>query len=81
MKKSSKIPAKRSRRTKPTVAEPAQDKPTATSGSQPKPWMQHAAKLKHSHKDTKRINRRIEEAFEQIDEEHWSASPPPDRKV
>jgi len=78
VKRSSKILTAGSRRRKPAVAEPAQDKPTVTPDRGPKPWMRHAGKLKHLHKDTKRINQRIEKAFEQIDEEHWSAGPPPD---
>jgi hypothetical protein len=36
-----------------------------------KPWMKHAGKLKHLRKETQRINRRIEEQFEQIDPEVW----------
>jgi hypothetical protein len=40
--------------------------------------MRHAGKLKHPHKETERINQRIEEAFEQIDEEAWSAGALPD---
>jgi hypothetical protein len=40
--------------------------------------MRHAGKLKHLHKETKRINQRIEEAFEQIDEETWSADTRPE---
>jgi hypothetical protein len=40
--------------------------------------MRHVGKLKHSHKETKRINQRIEEAFEHIDEEQWSADSRPD---
>jgi hypothetical protein len=40
--------------------------------------MRHAGKLKHLHKETKRINQRIEEAFEQIDGEQWGAGRPPE---
>jgi hypothetical protein len=78
VKRSSKILAGRPRRTKPAVAEPALDKPNVTSGSGPKPWMRHAGKLKHLHEEAKRINQRIEEAFEQIDGETWSANSGPD---
>jgi hypothetical protein len=78
VKKSSKILAARSRRTKPAVADLGPDKRTVTSASEPKPWMRHVGKLKHLHKDTKRINQRIEEAFEQIDEEHGRSGRLPD---
>lgn len=36
-----------------------------------KPWMKHFGKLKHLHKETKLVEKRIEEAFEQIDPEIW----------
>jgi hypothetical protein len=39
--------------------------------SQQKPWMKHVGKLKHFHKERKRIEKRVEDAFEQIDRELW----------
>jgi metal-responsive CopG/Arc/MetJ family transcriptional regulator len=36
-----------------------------------KPWMKHMGKLKHLHKERKRVEQRVEEAFEQIDPEIW----------
>ena len=71
VKKRSPTSAAPPRRAKSVVSEPTRDNPSATSGFGPKPWMRHASKPKHSHKETKRINQRIEEAFEQIDEENW----------
>lgn len=39
--------------------------------SEKKPWMKHFGKLKHLHKETRLIEKRIEEAFEQVDPELW----------
>lgn len=36
-----------------------------------KPWMAGFGKLRHLRKETARINRLIEEEFEQIDAEDW----------
>jgi hypothetical protein len=36
-----------------------------------KPWTKHLGKLKHLHKDTKQIEKRVKEVFEQIDPEVW----------
>ena len=41
------------------------------SANDPKPWMKHFGKLKHLRKETRRINRIIEEASEKIDAEMW----------
>jgi hypothetical protein len=38
---------------------------------QEKPWMKHLGKLKHL-RERKQIDKRVEEAFEQIDRELWS---------
>ncbi len=51
------------------VTEAVQDKLSVTSGTRQKPWMRHVGKLKHLRKETEQINKRIEEAFEQIDRE------------
>ena len=51
------------------VTEAVQEKLRVTSGE--KPWMKHLGKLKHLHKERTRVERRIEEAFEQVDREMW----------
>jgi hypothetical protein len=37
-----------------------------------KPWMKLAGKLRHLHRETARINRVIEQEFEQIEPEDWA---------
>jgi len=55
------------------VTEAVKDKlKTAPSVSQ-KPWMKHMGKLKDLHKETVRINKVIEEAFEEVDSEMWAS--------
>jgi hypothetical protein len=51
------------------VTEAVQEKLKTTS--QEKPWMKHFGKLKHLHRERKEIERRVEDAFEQIDREVW----------
>jgi hypothetical protein len=51
------------------VTEALQEKLRTTS--QDKPWMKHIGKLKHLHKERRKIEKRVEEAFEQIDPELW----------
>jgi hypothetical protein len=51
------------------VTEALQEKLRTTS--QDKPWMKHLGKLKHLRKETKQVEKRVEEAFEQIDREIW----------
>ena len=51
------------------VTEAVQEKLRATS--QEKPWMKHLGKLKHLRKERKRIEKRVKEAFEQIDPDIW----------
>jgi len=51
------------------VTEAVQEKLKAPS--QEKPWMKHLGKLKHLRKERKGIEKRVEEAFEQIDPEIW----------
>ena len=53
------------------VTEAVQDKLNLTFGARPKPWMKHFGKLKQFRKETKQIEKRIEEAFEQVDPEVW----------
>ena len=51
------------------VTEAVQEKLKTTS--QDKPWMKHFGKLKQLRKERKQIEKRVEEAFEQIDQELW----------
>lgn len=51
------------------VTEAVQEKLKTTS--QERPWMKHLGTLKHLRKDRKQIEKRVEEAFEQIDPETW----------
>lgn len=51
------------------VTEAVQEKLKTTS--QDKPWMKHFGMLKHLHKERMRVEKRVEEAFEQIDRELW----------
>jgi hypothetical protein len=53
------------------VTEAVQEKLRVTAPSAEKPWMKHFGKLKHLPKETARIDKRVEEAFEQIDPEVW----------
>jgi hypothetical protein len=52
------------------VTEAVQDK-LLKAMSQEKPWMKHLGKLKHLHRERRLIEKRVEDAFEQIDEELW----------
>ncbi len=51
------------------VTEAVQDKLKVTS--QEKPWMKHLGRLKYLRKESREIEKRVEEAFEQIDPEFW----------
>ena len=51
------------------VTEAVQEKLKVISGE--KPWMKHLGKLKHLHKERTRVEKRIEDAFEQVDREMW----------
>ena len=42
-----------------------------TSGSESKPWMQVLGELRHLKKENARIDRIIEEEFEQIEPDDW----------
>lgn len=52
------------------VSEALADKLRNDNGSS-KPWMAAFGKLRHLRKETARINRIIEEEFEQIEPEDW----------
>ena len=54
------------------VTEAVEDKLKTSRGPEKKPWIKYLGKLKHLHKETERINRRIEEHSEKIDQEMWS---------
>lgn len=53
------------------VTEALQEKLRTTSSE--KPWMKHMGKLKHlrKKKERRQIEKRVQEAFEQIDPELW----------
>lgn len=53
------------------VTEAVEAKLQTDSHKGDKPWMKHVGKLKDLHKETERINKLIEAAFEQIDPEMW----------
>lgn len=55
------------------VTEAVEDKLKAAPAGGQKPWMKHMGKLKDLRKETERINRVIEEAFEEIDPEVWAS--------
>jgi hypothetical protein len=51
------------------VTEAVEEKLAAQESSREKPWLKLAGGLKHLHKETRRIEKLIEEAFEQIEPE------------
>jgi hypothetical protein len=53
------------------VTEAVKEKLEASAVSGDKPWMKMAGGLRRLRKETARINRRIEEAFEKIEAEDW----------
>jgi hypothetical protein len=53
------------------VTNAVEDKLKESPKSGQKPWMKHVGKLKHLRKETVRINKLIEEAFEEVDTEMW----------
>ena len=53
------------------VTEAVKDKLAFEEKTVNKPWVKLAGGLKHLHKETQRINRIIEEEFEQIEPEDW----------
>ena len=53
------------------VTEAVEEKLKAASSQDEKPWLKHFGKLKHLRKETKRMNKFIEETFEKIDPEIW----------
>ena len=53
------------------VTEAVEQKLREPGPADEKPWMKHIGKLKHLRKETARIDKIIEEEFEQIDPELW----------
>jgi hypothetical protein len=53
------------------VTEAVEQKLREPSPGDEKPWLKHFGKLKHLRKETARVDKFIEEAFEQIDPELW----------
>jgi len=53
------------------VTNAVEDKLKESLESGQKPWMKHVGKLKHLRKETLRINKLIEETFEEVDTEMW----------
>lgn len=51
------------------VTEAVQEK--LNTASMDKPWMKHLGKLKHLHQERRQIEKRVEEASEEIDRELW----------
>ena len=54
------------------ITEAVADKLATPLSSQDKPWMRGAGALKHLHKETVRIQKLIDEEFEQIEPELWA---------
>lgn len=54
------------------VTEAVEEKLKTAGSPAEKPWLKHIGKLKHLHEETARINKIIEDAFEQIDPEMWT---------
>lgn len=54
------------------VTEAVEDKLKTAPTAGRKPWMKHLGKLKDLRKETERINRLIEQAFEEVDPEMWT---------
>ena len=53
------------------VTEAVAEKLKAPRAARDKPWMKHLGRLKHLRKETERINKVVDEAFEHIDAEMW----------
>ena len=53
------------------VTEAVKEKLSTDAKAAEKPWVKHMGKLKRLSRETKRINKRIEEDSEKIDPEIW----------
>jgi hypothetical protein len=58
------------------VTEAVEDKLKTAPAAGVKPWMKHMGKLKDLRRESQRINRVMEEAFEKIDPEVWAPGTP-----
>jgi hypothetical protein len=54
------------------VTEAVEAKLKTSPSSGEKPWMKHMGQLRDLRKETKRINKLIEQAFEEVDPEMWT---------
>jgi len=54
------------------VTEAVKDRIQLHRGSNGKPWMKVAGRLRHLHKETARISKIIEQEFERIEPEDWA---------
>jgi hypothetical protein len=54
------------------VTEAVEDKLKSASSPRERPWMKHLGKLKGLRKETQRISKLIEQAFEEVDPEMWT---------
>jgi hypothetical protein len=54
------------------VTEAVEDKLKGAPAGGRRPWLKHLGKLKDLRKETQRINRVIEDAFEKVDTEAWA---------
>jgi len=57
------------------VTEAVEDKLKAAPSHGKKPWMKHMGKLKDLRKETERINKLMEQTFEEVDPEMWISEP------
>jgi hypothetical protein len=55
------------------VTEAVEDKLKTVPPTGQKPWMKHMGKLKDLRKESERINKLIEEAFEEVHPEAWTS--------
>jgi len=58
------------------VTEAVEVRLKTTPATSQKPWMKHMGKLKNLCRETKRITKVIEEAFEEVDAEMWPPEAP-----
>lgn len=54
------------------VTEAVEEKLKSASSPCERPWMKHMGKLKGLRKETQRISKLIEQAFEKVDPEMWT---------
>jgi hypothetical protein len=54
------------------VTDAVEEKLKAAPAAVRRPWMKHLGKLKGLRKETQKINRVIEKAFEEVDPEAWN---------